>query len=145
MPKTLVLANQTLGGERLLAAVQERVAAGPHQFHVVVPATPVHDQADVPAGAPSSDERAYALAAQRLDRALTEIRELGGEADGEVGDPDAMEALRLALGRFPTDEVIVSTLPLGLSRWLRGNLPAKIQKACGLPVVHLVDDRAHAG
>ncbi|MGY1750332.1 hypothetical protein [Modestobacter sp. SYSU DS0511] len=145
MPKTLVLANQTLGGEQLLAAVQERVAAGPHQFHVVVPATPVQDQAGPLGAGPPSDERAYALAAQRLDRALTEIRELGGEVDGEVGDPDAMEALRLALGRFPADEVIVSTLPLGISRWLRGNLPAKIEKACGLPVVHLVDDRAHAG
>ncbi|MQA35885.1 hypothetical protein [Modestobacter roseus] len=144
MPRTLVLANQTLGGEKLLAAVQERVAAGPHQFHVVVPATPVHDQAGAAGSGPSSDERAYALASQRLDRALTEIRELGGEADGEVGDPDAMEALRLALGRAPADEVIVSTLPLGISRWLRGNLPAKIERSCGLPVVHLVDDRQTA-
>ncbi|MGY1857697.1 hypothetical protein [Modestobacter sp. SYSU DS0290] len=145
MPKTLVLANQTLGGEALLDAVRERVAAGPHRFHVVVPATPLHDEADVPAGGPSSEERAYALASQRLDRALTEIRELGGEVDGEVGDPDALTAVRLALGRFAADEVVVSTLPLGISRWLRGNLPAKIEKASGLPVVHLVDDRAHAG
>ncbi|OMQ15613.1 hypothetical protein A7K94_0208265 [Modestobacter sp. VKM Ac-2676] len=99
----------------------------------------------MPAGAPSSEERAYALASQRLDRALTQIRELGGEAEGEVGDPDAMESLHLALGRFAADEVIVSTLPLGISRWLRGNLPAKIEKVSGLPVVHLVDDGPRAG
>jgi hypothetical protein len=62
-----------------------------------------------------------------------------------VGDPDAMEAVRLGLGRFAADEVIVSTLPLGLSRWLRGNVPAKIERTCGLPVVHVVADRASSG
>jgi len=36
----LVVANQTLGGDDLLAYVQERMRAGPSRFHVLVPATP---------------------------------------------------------------------------------------------------------
>jgi hypothetical protein len=36
----LVVANQTLGGEELLAAIRERMAAGDCHFHLVVPATP---------------------------------------------------------------------------------------------------------
>ena len=144
MRRCLIVANQTLGGGALEDAVRERVAAGAQEFFVVVPATPVKDQ-EVPQGAredagPSPQELAYALARQRLDRALTQLRELGATADGEVGDPDAFEAARLAVGRFPADEVIVSTLPLGLSRWLRGNLPARIERALDLPVVRIVGD-----
>lgn len=144
MRRCLIVANQTLGGVQLEEAVRERVAAGEHEFYVVVPATPLRDQ-DLPPGAgpdsgPSLEERAYALARQRLDRALAAIQDFGAAADGEVGDPDALEAARLAAGRFPADEVIVSTLPLGLSRWLRGNLPARIERALGLPVVHVVGD-----
>src|SRR3712207_8918082 len=39
--------------------------------------------------------------------------------DGEVGDPDALEAVRAALGRIGAQEIIVSTLPPRLSQWLR--------------------------
>jgi len=144
MRRCLIVANQTLGGAQLVLAVQERIATESHEFYVVVPATPLKDQETGPGSAadpgPSLEERAYALARQRLDRALEEIRELGASADGEVGDPDAFEAARLAAGRFPADEVIVSTLPLGLSRWLRGNLPARIERALDLPVVRIVGD-----
>jgi hypothetical protein len=142
MRRCLIVANQTLGGAQLVEAVQERIGAESHEFYVVVPATPLQDQeygtgfgADT---GPSPEERAYALARQRLDRAVDQIRELGAAADGEVGDADAFEAARLAGARFPADEVIVSTLPLGLSRWLRGNLPARIERALDLPVVHIV-------
>ena len=142
MRRCLVIANQTLGGAQLVEAVQQLIAKEPYEFYVVVPATPLKDQEDVPgAGSesgPSLQDRAYALARQRLDRALREISDLGGKADGEVGDADAFEAARLAAGRFGPDEVIVSTLPLGLSRWLRGNLPARIERALDLPVVRIV-------
>jgi hypothetical protein len=139
MRRSLVLANQTLGGEKLLDAVRERVSAEAHEFYVVVPATPIQDQSD--GVGPPSDERAYALATQRLSTALDQIRALGSSAEGEVGEADALEAVRLALGRFGADEVIVSTLPLGLSRWLRGNLPARIERTFDLPIVHIVADR----
>jgi antitoxin (DNA-binding transcriptional repressor) of toxin-antitoxin stability system len=145
MPRTLVLANQTLGGQRLRAAVRERVDAGKHEFYVVVPGAPVADLVGLSGDeGPSASERAYALAQQRLDRALAAFRELGASASGEVGDPDPLIAVQLALGRFRADEIIVSTLPLGLSRWLRGNLPSRLERSCGLPVQHVVADREPA-
>jgi hypothetical protein len=45
MRRYLVVANQTLGGEELLAAIRERIAGGECHFHLVVPATPA-DQLD---------------------------------------------------------------------------------------------------
>jgi hypothetical protein len=144
MRRCLIIANQTLGGAQLVAAVQERIAREAHEFYVVVPATPLRDQelgvGSRPGSAPSPQERAYALARQRLDRAVRQIADLGGTADGEVGDADAFEAARLAADGFAADEVIVSTLPLGMSRWLRGNLPARIERALDLPVVRIVGD-----
>lgn len=139
MRRCLILANQTLVGDRLARSVQERMAAEEHEFYVVVPATPIHEHVaggGLPAG-PSPQEAGFALAQQRLDLALEQIHTLGAAAAGEVGDADPLQAARLALGRFPADEVVVQTMPLGLSKWLRGNLPAKVARAFALPVTHV--------
>jgi hypothetical protein len=142
--RCLIVANQTLGGAQLLEAVRERIAREAHEFYVVVPATPLADQdlgaVRLPDAGPSPQERAHALARQRLDRAVRQLTDLGARADGEVGDADALEAARRAADTFAAHEVIVSTLPLGLSRWLRGNLPAQIERALDLPVVRIVGD-----
>jgi len=144
MHRFLVVGNQTLGGSALVEVVQQRLAAGEAQFHVVVPATPLADQemgpGAGPEGGPSLQDRAYAVARQRLDRTLDRLRSLGATVDGEVGDPDPLEAAREAHAGFGADEVIVCTLPLGLSRWLRGNLPKRVEHALGVPVVHLVEE-----
>ncbi|MCF6509966.1 hypothetical protein E9549_21610 [Blastococcus sp. MG754426] len=141
MRRCLIVANQTLSAEVLGRTVQERLAAGPHRFFLVAPATPVPEESDGPgayaAAGPSAEDRAFALARQRLDRALDRLRGLGAEVDGEVGDPDPLQAVRAALGHFPADEIIVSTLPRGLSQWLRRDLPARLRRACGIPVTHL--------
>jgi hypothetical protein len=142
MRRCLVLANQTLGGLRLLEAVERRVAAGEHQFYVVVPATPIADQERVAVGSGPPADHAHAVAAQRLARALDQLRDLGAPAEGEVGDPDPLEAARLALRRFDADEVVVSTLRLGLSRWLRADLPSRIERSLHLPVEHVVGESA---
>ncbi|SNS28563.1 hypothetical protein SAMN06893096_10362 [Geodermatophilus pulveris] len=142
--RVLVLANQTLCGDRLVEVVTERVAAGPHAFHVVVPATPVREQ-EGPPGTGDDDVltapvRAYALAQQRLDRAVEQIRAAGASASGEVGDADPLVAAELALEHFPADEVLVLTLPQRFSRWLRGGLPSRVGRASGLPVQHVVEE-----
>ncbi|MDQ3629458.1 MAG: hypothetical protein M3419_11740 [Actinomycetota bacterium] len=127
------MANQTLAGEPLLDAVKERIDAGECHFHVVVPATPSPTDST-----PQAAERAHALASQRLSRALADISEIGGGADGEVGDPEPLEAVRLSLTGQEPDEIIVSTLPLGRSRWLRRDLPTQVRNLSGLPVTHVV-------
>ncbi len=134
----LIVANQTLDTEKLTEAVQQRGAAEPHSFYVVVPATPVEDETDAFGNrGPSAQDRAYALARQRLDRALDHLRALGVTVDGEVGDPDALEAVRAALGRIGAQEIIVSTLPPRLSQWLRRDLPNRLRKTFNVPVTHL--------
>ncbi|MGY2066771.1 hypothetical protein [Blastococcus sp. SYSU DS0619] len=144
MRRCLIVANQTLTTDTLSRAVQERMAAGPHEFHLVAPATPAADEVDGPSAyaalGPSPSDRAYALARQRLDRALDHLRALGAAVEGEVGDPDALEAVRTTLRHFPADEIVVSTLPQGLSQWLRRDLPARLRKSCGIPVTHLAAD-----
>ena len=140
MRRCLVLANQTLCGPRLLESLRRRVDSGEPAFYVVVPATPLADQERVLIGNGPPADHAYAVAAQRLSRAVERIQELGAPADGEVGDPDPMEAVRLALSRFPADEVVVSTLRLGLSHWLRADLPSRIERAWHLPVEHVTGD-----
>lgn len=144
MRRCLIVANQTLHTDTLSRAVQERMTVGPHEFHLVAPATPAADEVDGPGAyaglGPSAGDRAYALARQRLDRALDHLRALGATADGEVGDPDALQAVRATLRHFPADEIVVSTLPRGLSQWLRRDLPARLRKGCGIPVTQLTAD-----
>jgi hypothetical protein len=117
MRRCLIVANQTLTADTLSEAVEQRIAAEPHEFYVVAPATPLRDEVDGPEAyvslGPSPTERAYALARQRLDRALDQLQELGASVDGEVGDPEPLEAVRVALGRFAADEIVISTLPQG--------------------------------
>jgi hypothetical protein len=146
MRRILVVANQTLGGAQFAKIVGERVAD--NTFYVVVPATLVSEQI-APHGsptsltkAPSPQEYARAVAEQRLLAALAAIRDAGGEADGEVGAPDPLEAVRDAIAHQKVDEVIVSTLPLGLSRWLRRGLPQQVERLTGLPVTHVTDEKA---
>jgi hypothetical protein len=132
MRSYLVVANQTLGGAHLLNAVRERMRAGDCRFHVIVPATHPREHATWTEG------DAQALAQERLDRTLAAFQELGAPATGEVGDERAIQAIADVLKREPLDEIILSTLPPGMSRWLRMDLPHRVEAAYGLPVSHII-------
>jgi hypothetical protein len=78
-------------------------------------------------------------AQKSLESALPQLTEAAGsEVTGEVGDADPIAAIHDVLGASEGDfnEIIVSTLPRTLSRWLKVDLPSK---ACGfgLPVTHV--------
>jgi nucleotide-binding universal stress UspA family protein len=142
MSKCLIVANQTLGGLALVAAIRERLAPGT-SFHVMVPATPSaylrwaqHSEASGGEIVPDTHGRRYAE--RRLERELERLRSLGAEADGEVGDVHPMHAVREALERDQFDEIIVSTLPSGSSRWLKMDLPDRIARHYDVPVTHVV-------
>jgi hypothetical protein len=140
MRRCLILANQTLTSETLRRAVEERIGTEPYEFHIVAPATRPHDLIEGSgshAAAPSREDRAFALAQQRLGDALDELHTIGAAVDGEVGDPDPVSAVLDALPRFSADEIVVSTLPGGLSHWLRRDVPARLRKACDIPVIHV--------
>jgi nucleotide-binding universal stress UspA family protein len=150
----LVVANQTLGGRQLLDKIGEYAEAGPCRFYVLVPATPMQQYRwppplAVPATAgggvftesapeAADDVEAQARAQARLGEELTRLRQLGVEADGEVGDPDPVVAVRELLGRERFDEIILATLPPGISRWLRMDLPYRVARTAEVPVTHVV-------
>src|SRR3954454_4412346 len=140
MPNVLVLANETIGGAKLLDAVRERAARGDDaRFHVVVPQTrPRH-------GNVIYDDVVHDSAQVRVDLALEFMHNEGIEGAGEVGDGDPLNAVKDAVAAHGIDEIIVSTLPSESSGWLRRDLPERLHEETGLPVEHVVVDLLHEG
>lgn len=140
MRSFLVVANQTLGGSELAETIDERLRSGPARFHVVVPLSPVQHRL-------TWDEEESRIAAhERLDAILARLRARGAEAGGEIGDRDPVEAANDALRAFPADEIILSTLPPGLSRWLGQDVPSRLRAAVRVPVVVITQrERVDAG
>lgn len=131
MGRYLVVANQTLGGETLLAAVRDRAGKGASHFFILVPATP-------PRGGLSWTESETSMIAQdRLDRALERFRDVGVRAEGRVGDADPFLAVDDILLEEKFDEVIICTLPHRISRAQKADLPGRVKNAFGLPVTHV--------
>jgi len=85
---------------------------------------------------PGPHEEARRLAQENLQSALQQLTAAGVTADGEVSD-DPMRAVQAAFSRRQFDEIIVSTLPERLSRWMRQDLPRRLQHKFRLPVTHV--------
>jgi GABA permease len=132
MGRYLVVANQTLDGEHLLSQMRVVHGDGAASFFVVVPATPVVHNLHWTEG------ESRCAAQQRLDAALDRFGAEGFNVAGEVGDQDPVLAVADACRRRTFDGVIVSTLPPGISRWVRRELPRRVERATGLPVTHVV-------
>ena len=134
----LVVANRTADSPELIAALRQRAERQPARFTLLVPAVPrgLAWATDMKAGAGD----AIARAESSLRRLRLAGLELGGAI---VGDPDPFAAVGDALHNGEFDEVIVSTLPRGASRWLRLSLPDRLRRATDLPVTHVV--AAHSG
>jgi hypothetical protein len=124
----LVAGNQTLDSPELAEAIAERMASGPATFHVVVPASPVQG------GLTWDEDEARAAANERLSAALARLREAGAEVSGEIGSRDPIEATEDALRGREVDEVILSTLPPGMSRWLGQDVPTRLKGSIQVPV-----------
>jgi hypothetical protein len=139
MSEVLVVANRTLGGEKLLDTVRKRAAAGEVSFRLVVP------QTKPTAGLVIYDEAVRESAQVRIDLAMSLLASEGIAATGEVGDPDPFSATMDAIAHRRPDEVIVSTHPATQSGWLRRDLIERIERASGLPVEHIVVDLAQEG
>jgi hypothetical protein len=162
MRRILIVANQTVGSEALAEAVRTRMAAGPCRFVLVVPATERTDygpgfaamataetgltprEAGMSARSPGDP---FAAARDRLRGGLGWLHHLGAAtAVGEVGHKNPMHAIRTVLEREDRefDEVIISTLPTHVSRWLRMDLPQRVKREFGLPVMVVTAGRVTA-
>jgi hypothetical protein len=86
---------------------------------------------------PGQPEEARRLAEDKLQSAVKRLAAAGAKADGEVGDGDPVRAVEAPLSRQQFDEIIVSTLPERLSRWLRQDLPRRLEHKFRLPVTHV--------
>lgn len=129
----LVVANETIGGEKLLEAVRER-AAGDVRFVLCVP------QSRPRAGLVIYADAVFDAAQARVDLALEVIRDLGIRAIGEVGDPDPYTATIDAVLEYRPQEIIISTFPETRSGWMRRDLIERVSDATGLTVTHIVSD-----
>ena len=116
----LVVANVTAGSDELIECLRNRADEGACRFTLVMPAS-------------GADSRG------RLDQALQRMRDGGLEnVEGRVGDPDPIVAVMDAWDPMKFDEIIVSTLPTGSSRWLGVDLPHRLEKLTSVPVRHVV-------
>jgi hypothetical protein len=131
--RVLVVANRTAESPELLDALRARAVQGPCEFILLVPATPhgIAWAADMFAGQSEAEQHRQAF----VDRLRSEGLDV---AEAKVGDPDPLAALSDECNFNEYDELIVSTLPLHVSKWLRIDLPRKARAATGLPVTHVV-------
>jgi len=128
----LLVANRTANTDRLREAVRDRASRGARAFHLVVPAIPhgLHRVVDPEVTGWQEGQAALASALPSLSEAA------GCEVSGEVGSADPIAAIQDALARRSFDEIVISTLPHRISRWLRLDLPSKA-RGLGLPVAHV--------
>ena len=122
----LVVANETVVGELLLAAIRARAAAGRCSFLIVAPQ--------------GLAESTYEDAERRLRRALAELRGAGIDVHGQVAHPDPYTAAMHTIRDERVDEIIVSTYPQQRSGWLRRDLVERLRRDTQLPVTHVVVD-----
>ncbi|MBV8942193.1 MAG: hypothetical protein JO240_10700 [Solirubrobacterales bacterium] len=114
------MAHRTAATPLLLNAVRARAARSPCTFTLLVP-RPYWD--------PDTEEAEMTLelAIPLLEHAA------GGDVGGIIGDSDPFVAVREAVTTAGVDEIIISTLPARVSRWLRRDLPRRVEEF-GLPV-----------
>lgn len=121
----LVVANVTATSEELLDALRERADRGACRFTLVMPAS-------------------GAEARERLEQALSRMQDAGLEkVSGSVGDPDPVVAVMEVWDPMQFDEITVSTLPTGSSRWLGLDLPHRLERLTSVPVRHVVSRPPH--
>jgi hypothetical protein len=127
--RVLVVANKTAATPALVEAVRDRAARSPATFTLLVPASAhgLHQLMDPEDQSASEAEKAIELALPLLTEAA------GEEVDALVGAPEPLAAIQDAVNLHGFDELIISTLPTHVSRWLRLDLPRKAA-GLGLPV-----------
>src|SRR3954468_8660740 len=126
--RALVIANRTVDSDQLLEALEGRARSGPIAFTLLVPC------------GPSGRDEARA----RLESAVARMRAAGLSVEASLGrNSDPFDAVHEAWDPAAFDEIIVCTLPTGVSKWLQVDLPHRVAKLTDAPVSHVVASEAH--
>ncbi len=133
MARYLIVAHQTADSAELRAALGDLVRRDPEaKFALVVPATPVEHLAGWTHGESEAVAREAGERARRLlDSDGIQLEEV------TVGDPNPVYAVADAFNQNRWDEVIVSTLSTGASRWLKLDVVSRIEREVEVPVAHV--------
>ena len=133
--RILVVAHQTAATPQLVEAVRERAARGPAVFTLLVPklAHGMHRVVDAEDLGTDHEEQVIAKARPLLEDAA------GAQVEGIVGDHNPLDAVQDAVNMRGFDEIIISTLPHRVSRWLKLDLPSKLS-GLGLPITTVTAD-----
>ena len=126
--RVLVVANRTASTQRLLDEISRRAEREPTRFTLLIPDAPNRKAAD-----------------WTLEVAIPLLRRAArGPVDHLVGGPDPFVAVQAAVREHAFDEIIISTLPKGTSKWLRRDLIHRVE-SLGLPVSVVIPRRAKVG
>jgi len=131
--RTLVVANETIGGEALHEAVRRSASDPGSEVLVIAPALNSRIRHWT-----SDEDDARARAELRLDQCMARLRDAGVPALGYIADADPMQAIADALPLFAADEILIATHEEGRSNWLERDLVGRACQAFGLPVLHVV-------
>jgi hypothetical protein len=135
MRRYLVVAHQTLSSPELLAEMTSRAGKEETTFHLLVPI--YHGEP----GLTWTEGHDRGVALRRLDEALILLAAAGLTVTGEVGTDSPVESVDDVLARDGSrafDEIIVSTLPRTVSKWLKIDAPSRIQRKTSLSVHHVI-------
>jgi nucleotide-binding universal stress UspA family protein len=124
----LVVANVTATSPELIGALVSKARSGPARFRLVIPSSPAAG------GRPAAE--------QQLAEALERLRAAGLDVEGTVASIDPLVAVSDEWDARRYDEVVLSTLPLGVSRWLHAGLPERVARLTGARVTHVVAEPA---
>jgi hypothetical protein len=131
--RVLVVANRTAESKELRDALRAKSVDRNPEFTLLVPATPhgISWAANMHAGGDEAEEHRQAF--------VEGLRKEGfNVVDAKIGDPDPLAAVQDECNLNDYDELVISTLPTHLSKWLKLDLPHKAEHATGLPVTHVV-------
>jgi hypothetical protein len=133
VPITHVVANVTAGRGKLRGRMKEIAGEADDMLFIVVVPLEAH-----------RDGRAAAVARARLGNTLDRMRREGLLVAGMIGDPDPYTATMNALQFYKVSHVIISTLPVTKSGWMRSDLIERVSKATNIDVEHIVAEASAA-
>jgi hypothetical protein len=119
---TLVVATRTVASTDLIKRLKERAAERPHRYTFICPRSGDFSRDQVVAG---------------LAKTLAEMYRGQIDATGQPMSPEPLPAIQNAIEHYRIDEILISTLKGGQSKWLQEGLIEKVEAITDKPVEHI--------